>query len=175
MNGGNQQLTPCDGTPTSETWCCGPSNDCCASNYIRIPKELGARADIQSNTTSPVSPSTGLGGGAIAGISVGAVAGVALAGLIGFAITKRSRKRFAASSETSPTQQDENSHNASGSAAGYFAYKGINVHEFESPGAQVLEAPEAHVSEMDVSVSLQELPGGNFETDVQKSSEHKQS
>ncbi|KAF2819007.1 hypothetical protein CC86DRAFT_388436 [Ophiobolus disseminans] len=26
---GNQQMTPCDGTPTSEKWCCGPSTACC--------------------------------------------------------------------------------------------------------------------------------------------------
>ena len=46
------QMTPCDGTPTSEFWCCGDSNECCSSSTIsttgssktkkiRIPKRLG--------------------------------------------------------------------------------------------------------------------------------------
>ncbi|KAF1949574.1 hypothetical protein CC80DRAFT_598750 [Byssothecium circinans] len=27
----NRKMTPCDGTPSSERWCCGPSDDCCRS------------------------------------------------------------------------------------------------------------------------------------------------
>jgi hypothetical protein len=53
------QLTPCDGTATSEYWCCGDSDACCdssstalASKKIRIPRELGSDGVVSASAQS---------------------------------------------------------------------------------------------------------------------------
>ncbi|KAF3038049.1 hypothetical protein E8E11_002169 [Didymella keratinophila] len=40
---GNTPMVPCDGTATSERWCCGDSNNCCTSNVgvVRLAQVLG--------------------------------------------------------------------------------------------------------------------------------------
>ncbi|OJJ01398.1 hypothetical protein ASPVEDRAFT_82924 [Aspergillus versicolor CBS 583.65] len=45
---GNALMTPCDGTDYSETWCCGPTTDCCGnSDEITLP------ADIYASSSTP--------------------------------------------------------------------------------------------------------------------------
>lgn len=78
-------MTPCDGTPTSETWCCGVGNTtCCNSDSaINIPAQFGKQAasattDVPTatNTNPPSSSSSnGLSDGAKAGIGVGVARG----------------------------------------------------------------------------------------------------
>jgi hypothetical protein len=52
------QLTPCDGTNSSEKWCCGDTMDCCgktnSARAVIIPKMLV----LGSNSTSSVAPSS---------------------------------------------------------------------------------------------------------------------
>ncbi|RYN86201.1 hypothetical protein AA0120_g8293 [Alternaria tenuissima] len=64
------QMTPCDGTPTSEFWCCGDSNECCSSSTIsttgssktkkiRIPKRLGEDTEASSSGAASAPASSG--------------------------------------------------------------------------------------------------------------------
>ncbi|KAG9185286.1 hypothetical protein G6011_07830 [Alternaria panax] len=68
------QMTPCDGTPTSEFWCCGDSNECCSSSSIsttgsstlkkiRIPKRLGEVVESSSSSVGPTPASSGAASG----------------------------------------------------------------------------------------------------------------
>lgn len=44
-------MTPCDGTPNSEKWCCGGSTDCCASNFIAVARSFGNSTTKTSSIT----------------------------------------------------------------------------------------------------------------------------
>ncbi|KAH7380211.1 hypothetical protein DE146DRAFT_288033 [Phaeosphaeria sp. MPI-PUGE-AT-0046c] len=50
------QMTPCDGTATSEKWCCGNKKDCCAADSAQkaviVPRKLGEKASSSSSTSS---------------------------------------------------------------------------------------------------------------------------
>ncbi|KAF2273604.1 uncharacterized protein EI97DRAFT_155028 [Westerdykella ornata] len=116
---GNIRVTPCDGTRTSEKWCCGETTDCCDKPYaLVLAQTLGASPSTISSTISghptstsitnsatgdpsstattntPDSPSSGnLSVGAKAGIGVGvAVTGLVLL-TVGFIWAKKSRSR----------------------------------------------------------------------------------
>ncbi|OKL63291.1 hypothetical protein UA08_01719 [Talaromyces atroroseus] len=85
------QVTPCDGTANSTTWCCGNSTSCCGtSDAVTIAPTLsGYTSSTTSSSTSSatVSPTTtasasslpsatsGLSAGAKAGIGVGVAVG----------------------------------------------------------------------------------------------------
>ncbi|PVI01635.1 hypothetical protein DM02DRAFT_627534 [Periconia macrospinosa] len=96
-NTGSARMTPCGNDPTSTSWCCGNTNDCCITKtgVINLPIKFDGKAisssqssatpaSTQSNTSSP-SPHAphsqdpkGLSTGAKAGIGVGATLGVLL-------------------------------------------------------------------------------------------------
>jgi len=111
------QLTPCDGTATSEKWCCGDNTDCCPAGFeykaLYIPQKLSNTSSAQSlysaqvqnqtatsNSTSipsPAEPAKGLSGGAKAGIGIGIVLGVLVSLAAGFFagyLAKRHWKRL---------------------------------------------------------------------------------
>jgi hypothetical protein len=51
-------MTPCDGTSTSEKWCCGTANtSCCATNPIAIPAKFGfdPTTDLRAAASNAVS------------------------------------------------------------------------------------------------------------------------
>jgi hypothetical protein len=51
-------MTPCDGTPTSEKWCCGgDSKACCSINPIVLPK-LGKKELASTSSALPQASST---------------------------------------------------------------------------------------------------------------------
>lgn len=96
-------MTPCDGTPTSETWCCRLDNTtCCNSDSaINIPAQFGKQAasattgvPTATNTNSPSSSSSnGLSDGAKAGIGVGvAVGAIGIFAILAFWILRQRRQ-----------------------------------------------------------------------------------
>lgn len=132
------QLTPCDGTATSEKWCCGDSTDCCSAGFeykaLYIPQKLSNTSSAQSlysaqaqnqtttsNSTSippPVEPAKGLSGGAKAGIGIGAVLGVLVSLAAGFFAgytAKRHWKRLGDSKDVRVELGGANQHGANGS------------------------------------------------------------
>ncbi|KAF2119766.1 hypothetical protein BDV96DRAFT_353030 [Lophiotrema nucula] len=97
------QVTPCDGTSTSEKWCCENSTACCNTDTaIVIPQVLGRAnlsASVSSSASAPLSPATatssptaaahssgGISGGQITGVVVGSIIGGLLMGLVGFLV-----------------------------------------------------------------------------------------
>jgi hypothetical protein len=51
-------MTPCDGTPTSEKWCCGAdSRACCSINPIVLPT-LGKKESASTSSGTPQASST---------------------------------------------------------------------------------------------------------------------
>jgi hypothetical protein len=102
VNGGTHEMTPCDGTANSTTWCCGNSASCCETLPITIAAKFGVIPSTStssatatpstsgaSQTTSSSVPaassgtsgsqsSPSLSGGGIAGVVIGAIAGTAL-------------------------------------------------------------------------------------------------
>ncbi|KAF2792956.1 hypothetical protein K505DRAFT_418116 [Melanomma pulvis-pyrius CBS 109.77] len=95
------QLTPCDGTSTSEKWCCGDTTSCCspenAYKAVYIPRNFSSSAahglppTPTPNTTSSVTPSVTpnpqgkkLTNGAKAGIVLGTIIGAILFLALGF-------------------------------------------------------------------------------------------
>ncbi|KZM18430.1 uncharacterized protein EKO05_0001324 [Ascochyta rabiei] len=58
---GNTALTPCDGTATSDRWCCGGKTDCCTSNVgvVQLAQVLGGSlSSIVSASRSSTIPSS---------------------------------------------------------------------------------------------------------------------
>jgi hypothetical protein len=56
-------MVPCDGTATSERWCCGDSNNCCTSNLgvIQLAQVLGGTlSSIESSATRSSTMATSL-------------------------------------------------------------------------------------------------------------------
>ncbi|KAF2645411.1 hypothetical protein P280DRAFT_545387 [Massarina eburnea CBS 473.64] len=55
---GSALLTPCDGTPTSEFWCCAKNSaSCCGTNdQIKLAATLGETPRESSTTSSPLAP-----------------------------------------------------------------------------------------------------------------------
>lgn len=52
-------MTPCDGTATSETWCCGGNTKCCGkAGEIKIAATLGASPSSSSSSSSSSSTSS---------------------------------------------------------------------------------------------------------------------
>jgi len=106
-------MTPCDGTATSKTWCCGADNkECCGSDRaITIAALFGASttstmetASATSNTatssaamataTNITSSSTGLSDGAKAGIGVGVGVGtVTVIATVAFWLVRRRKQK----------------------------------------------------------------------------------
>jgi hypothetical protein len=108
-------MTPCDGTATSEKWCCGTTRNCCNSSPIIVPAKFGVDAESKSSSSTsiasssiaasttadsasstsaaatPPSSSSGISGGAIAGIVIGALAGLVLVFAAGFLVAKKRR------------------------------------------------------------------------------------
>lgn len=108
-------MTPCDGTPNSETWCCGLDNTaCCGTPDAITLAAFGATSTTTTTTTtastsisalatgSPVisnepeikySAGTGLSDGAKASISVdAAVGGIAVIAALAFLFVRRRRQ-----------------------------------------------------------------------------------
>ncbi|OJJ89527.1 EGFR-like transmembrane domain-containing protein [Aspergillus glaucus CBS 516.65] len=93
-------MTSCDGTPTSETWCCGINNtECCNSDKaITIAASFGSSTSTPSTSPSG-SPSAdnssaGLSDGAKAGIGVGAAVGsIAIIAAVSFWFMRRRRQK----------------------------------------------------------------------------------
>lgn len=93
---GNAQITPCDGTPDSETWCCGSTTDCCSGEHaITLAQKLGSRGS--SNSSSTASRDSGLSNGTKAGIGVGVSVGVIALMTFLFFVRRAERKRVGTS------------------------------------------------------------------------------
>lgn len=105
-------MTPCDGSLTSETWCCGAGNNCCGSDSaITIAALFGASSTSTAQTASATSneatssaatatatrissSSTGLSDGAKAGIGVGVgVGAVAVIAAVAFWAVRRRKQK----------------------------------------------------------------------------------
>ena len=112
---GITQVMPCDGTATSEKWCCGTLTDCCITNDgVVTLKQVseGVLSTIVSATSSAPSMTSGTlasvtttgtnaaidprsrgsAGGVIAGIVAGAVVGLAIL-LAAFILVRRRSQR----------------------------------------------------------------------------------
>ncbi|KAJ5267474.1 hypothetical protein N7478_003811 [Penicillium angulare] len=54
---GNSQMTPCDGTDYSETWCCGDTHDCCEmGDEVFVPLDIYATSASTTTTLFPLTP-----------------------------------------------------------------------------------------------------------------------
>ncbi|CRG89648.1 hypothetical protein PISL3812_06687 [Talaromyces islandicus] len=107
-------VTPCDGTSSSETWCCGATTDCCDTSPITIAQifnpgttsttsaSTATATSTQQHThtstatstpspseSSPSSSSSGLSTGAKAGVGVGVAVGVIALFAVGFIFLRR--------------------------------------------------------------------------------------
>lgn len=97
------QLTPCDGTATSEKWCCGDTADCCsavgAHKAVMIPrilskeslaaaKDSGFKTYIDPNTYSRKKVNIGVG----VGFALGGPLLFALGWLLSQYIVRRKNK-----------------------------------------------------------------------------------
>jgi len=51
LDGGSAQITPCNGSSTSERWCCGSKTTCCTNNIdvIELPATFNGKAVTVSN------------------------------------------------------------------------------------------------------------------------------
>jgi hypothetical protein len=102
VNGGTHEMTPCDGTANSTTWCCGNSASCCETLPITIAAKFGVIPSTSTPLATPTPSTSGasqttsssvpaassgtsgsqnspsLSGGGIAGVVIGAIAGTAL-------------------------------------------------------------------------------------------------
>lgn len=56
---GITEVMSCDGTATSERWCCGTSTDCCSTNVgvVTLKQVFGDRSSILSTPASSISTS----------------------------------------------------------------------------------------------------------------------
>ncbi|KAJ5665552.1 uncharacterized protein N7477_008000 [Penicillium maclennaniae] len=87
---GTAQMTPCDGTPESKTWCCGSTKDCCNSEHaITLAQRLEARASTHTGSQ--------LSNGAKAGIAVGVSVGVIVLMTFLFFVRRAERKKTGSS------------------------------------------------------------------------------
>ncbi|KAJ9293795.1 hypothetical protein DTO271G3_7422 [Paecilomyces variotii] len=110
---GTARVTPCDGTPTSTTWCCGLNNTACcnSTSAITVPALFGATSTSTSTSSSKStstenatssSPSatannasSGLSTGAKAGVGVGVAAGaIAIIAVVVFLLRARRRSKL---------------------------------------------------------------------------------
>ncbi|KAL2845277.1 hypothetical protein BJY01DRAFT_263677 [Aspergillus pseudoustus] len=119
LAGDNSRITPCDGTDTSEKWCCGTTTDCCGTDEeVHVPQNIytksttsiststtsGSTSSSTTTTTSSSTPtptaddsdsepggSSGLSGGAKAGVGVGVAVGAIaiIAGALYFMLSRR--------------------------------------------------------------------------------------
>ncbi|KAF2247734.1 hypothetical protein BU26DRAFT_506919 [Trematosphaeria pertusa] len=55
---GNSYMTPCDGTPTSEKWCCGMTDSCCDTDAVLLPRTFGAALSSTSTSASVATSSS---------------------------------------------------------------------------------------------------------------------
>jgi hypothetical protein len=123
VNGGTHEMTPCDGTANSTTWCCGNSASCCETLPITIAAKFGVipststssatatpSTSAASQTASSSVPATSSGtsgsqnshslsGGGIAGVVIGAIAGTALICTAVFLCIGKKRNSRAANTE----------------------------------------------------------------------------
>ena len=115
-------MTPCDGKPTSDTWCCGDTTDCCGKvGEIKVAATVGATATSSSSSssspsstsstatftptgdapfTSPTpspssepSKSSKISGGAIAGAAIGGTAALLIVFGAGYLIARRRKQQ----------------------------------------------------------------------------------
>jgi hypothetical protein len=124
VNGGTHEMTPCDGTANSTTWCCGNTASCCETLPITIAAKFGvvlststssasatpstsaasqttsSSASTTSSSTSGSQNSPSLSGGGIAGVVIGAIAGTALICTAVFLFI--GKKRNSRSADTEP-------------------------------------------------------------------------
>ncbi|KAF2637548.1 hypothetical protein P280DRAFT_108663 [Massarina eburnea CBS 473.64] len=54
---GGSPMTPCDGTSSSELWCCGLSNKCCRNSFavVKLPKTFGRSVPLITSSKSSTS------------------------------------------------------------------------------------------------------------------------
>ena len=135
----NIRMTPCDGTVTSETWCCGDQNTTCcgdsnkaitlaptfgisstsatgAATVITVtasqPSGTNAQDATQPNTQQV---SSGVSGGAAAGIAIGTlVAGILIGALVSWFVAKRQARRNQGLHATSSTFPQQSSNRQKG-------------------------------------------------------------
>ncbi|KAF2152072.1 hypothetical protein K461DRAFT_294924 [Myriangium duriaei CBS 260.36] len=135
---GNAELTPCDGTATSTSWCCGHNNTACCGKggpeEVILSATLAGLAAWQASSTASASSATstpsssasttpppsstpsdsaksskGLSTGAKAGIGIGAaVGGLALIGTLAFILVVLRRKKANASASTQSYHEMDN-------------------------------------------------------------------
>jgi hypothetical protein len=173
-------MTPCDGTPTSEKWCCGALNvSCCMTNPIIIPANFGsnspslrasasqaqssARASgaVSTSISSSSSRSSGTGTAHISNsdssspLSGGAIAGIVIGSVIGVAIVFLAGVFFAKKKmlrrRTAPPMQ-------SSDPVPFQEQKTILHCTAEAMDSQIVEAPDTNTRENEERSKIQELP-----------------
>ncbi|CAO2648156.1 Nn.00g090780.m01.CDS01 [Neocucurbitaria sp. VM-36] len=176
INAGDVMMTPCDGTPTSENWCCGNSTDCCTSNFIVVAKSFGTNGNetssitsltVSSSTMPPTLPSSNvstsnngqsrLDGGAIAGTVIGIVASLVLVFVAGFACAKKRQATRNVVPEIVDETKDTNTYNASHAVADPSDQYRNRAHEAGDLDSHVIELPEATMSELDEQMRPREV------------------
>ncbi|KAG9195720.1 hypothetical protein G6011_00841 [Alternaria panax] len=177
---GDANVTPCDGTDTSEQWCCGNSTACCedasfgshsvapvflgvitSSSSSSIPSATSTSVPLSSSSSSstptPLPTTTpsngdnrGLSTGAKAGIGVGAAVGVIALIALGVFIGRRSHKKGKETAEATSYYEPVKAEFPS-------EYR----HEAPALAASMHEAPvrQTPVELPGVPIKPQELPG----------------
>ena len=120
---GTQLLTPCDGSATSEYWCCGSSRSCCGtSDQVQINSTFASNATATASTSTTATPtatgtssssptttasaSSGLSSGAKAGIGIGAAVGaIAVIAALVFFFRRRRNPRLSVGYRAPPQPQ----------------------------------------------------------------------
>jgi hypothetical protein len=162
-------MTPCDGTPTSETWCCGTSTLCCETFPSTIPALFNNKASTLSSSTSSTaqashsptstaqvlssSTSSSLSGGAIAGTVVGAAIAVMLVIIAGLIVVrmKRTSQHLSVESTTPVCKCNE-------IPASWSVQDTPHAYNAEAMDSQIVEAPVGNTREIERRRRFQELP-----------------
>jgi hypothetical protein len=185
--GGSAQITPCDGSNTSERWCCGSKTTCCTNNIdvIELPAVFNGRAVTLSNkpastrttstgtstpaavtTSSNTSPSSSSASQSAQsekkGLSSGAKAGIGVGVTLGvFALFGAAFFVFKALSwRKKGRMADANASGENSYPPSYPPDKYQHVESLSAESAPVELAPDSVVTELPVTVqSPSELPG----------------
>ncbi|KAL2828182.1 hypothetical protein BDW59DRAFT_159775 [Aspergillus cavernicola] len=174
LEGDNSRITPCDGTDTSETWCCGTDTSCCGTDdEIHVPSDIytsststptststststsTTQTSADSSTSTPTSApeseseqSDTLSDSAKAGVGVGvAVGAVAIVASVVFFLLRRRKTKAAAGAAMSSAYSPTTQPLASSSGG---------LHELDQAQVPTYEKPAG------VQDSRYELPGDRY-------------
>jgi hypothetical protein len=174
-------MTPCDGTSTSEKWCCGTGNtSCCATNPIAIAAKFGfdtttslraSASNAVSSTQSSRESSTSISSfnnlssatgtpqasnlNKSSSLSGGAIVGIVIGSVIGVAVVFLAgvflARKKLRSRDTAPPMQTTG-------PTYYHEQKVPPSYTAEAMDSQIVEAPATSIRGHEIRSKVQELP-----------------